>query len=206
MTNLTEAKTPVTARGLRFVPVDADTDFEVLSDNNNEASVIVHAGKVSVQCKDGSELKLVSSGEATLVSVVGDDVVTDTERAPAEITRIQTRQVEELAKWEQASRRKGLRSKKLLAMLAGGAGTAALVATSGSAAAVSQLGAVQQFSPALQTSAAVANEINVEELDMGSCGNTSCIESFPLVSNQFYYIYLGFGYGFGIPGFCIICP
>ena len=207
METLTESKTPVTARGLRFVPLDIDTDFEVLSDSTEEASVIVYRGAVSVQGEDGIEMKVVSAGEATLVAVVDEEIVTDSERAPNEITRIQTRQVEELAKWEKASRRKGLHSKKLLAMLAGGAGSAALVgATAGSAGVVPGVGGAQQFAPALQTSAAVANGINAEELDMGECGNSSCIDTVPLVSNQFYYFHLGFGFGFGIPGFCIVCP
>ncbi len=204
---VTAAKTPVSVRNLRFVPVAADADFEVFMDNHEEASVTVHSGKVSIQRNDGTQLQLISAGEATLIAKVGDQLVTDAERAPTEITRIQTRQVEELAKWEQASRRKGTNSKKLLSMLAGAVGGTAIALTAGgSAGAVPAANSAQSIGTVMQTSAAVGNQINVEELDMGQCGNSSCIETVPLVTNQFYYIYLGFGYGFGEPGFCVVCP
>ena len=204
---VTAARTPVSVRNIRFVPVANDAEFEVFMDSHEEASVTVHAGKVSIRREDGTQLQLISAGQATLIAKVGDRYVTDAERAPMEITRIQTRQVEELAKWEQASRRKGTNSKKLLAMLAGAAGgTAIAVASGGSAAAIPAANSAQSAANVLQTSAAVGNQINAEELDMGECGNNSCIETVPLVSNQFYYIYLGFGFGFAAPGFCITCP
>ncbi len=204
---VTAAKTPVSVRNLRFVPVADDADFEVFMDSHEEASVTVHSGIVSIQRNDGTQLQLVSAGEATLIAKVGDQLVTDSDRAPTEITRIQTRQVEELAKWEQASRRNGSNSKKLLSMLAGAAGGTAIALTAGgSAGAVPAANSAQSIGTVMQTGAAVGNQINAEELDMGQCGNSSCIETVPLVTNQFYYIYLGFGYGFGAPGFCVVCP